>query len=43
MFMHAASGGSETTNNCASATYELCVSTAVTVFYCEGQIQLLNP
>jgi len=36
--MDAASGSSETTNNCASETYKLCVSNTITVFYCKGQI-----
>ena len=36
--MDAASGSSETTNNCAGAMYKLCVSNTVTVYYCKGQI-----
>ena len=34
--MDAATGSSETTNNCASATYKLCVSNTITVFIARG-------
>ena len=29
----------ETTNNCASATYKLCVSNTITVFCCKGRFE----
>ena len=35
--MDAASGSRETTNNCASEMYKLCVSNRVTVFIAKGK------